>query len=347
MKHNKLLLGAVLFSVLGLLFLYMAGAFTTKLPEQLTETKSDISQLKTMQLSTQEVQERREFTASVSAEQKAILSARLTARIAGVLVDVGDEVKQGDLLIRLESSDLNARVNQTEQALSSAQAQLNVARKEFKRAKALMAKKLIPQSQYDQAESQLKTANANFKQAKATVNEAETTYGYSVITAPFDGVIDKRFINMGDTASPGMQLLSLYNPSSLQLEANISESLVSKAMLGELLQYTLPNLSIAGEGAVVEVSPATDNSSRSFLIKIALANSDKLYPGNFAKIWVNTELVEQLIVPEQAVYQVGQLDYVKVIENEQVKTKLVQLAEHYQVRKGLKVGELVVLNPLD
>ena len=262
MKYNKFLLGAVLFSILALLFLYMAGFFTTKLAEPAIVNDNESKTYETIKLTSQKVQQQREFTASVIAEQKAIVSARLTAKVAELLVDVGDDVKQGDILVRLESSDLDARVNQTEQALSSAQAQLNVARKEFKRAKALLAKKLIPQSKFDQADSQLKTANANFEQAKATVTEAETTYGYSVITAPFDGLIDKRFINMGDTATPGMQLLSLYNPSSLQLQANISESLINKTTLASELKYAVPSLSLQGAGAVVEVSPASDSTSR-------------------------------------------------------------------------------------
>ncbi|EVT76166.1 acrA/AcrE family domain protein, partial [Vibrio parahaemolyticus V-223/04] len=67
-------------------------------------------------------------------------------------------MKQGDVLARLESDDLDARVRQSEQALSSAQAQLNAARKEFSRVRALLNKKLIPQSQFDQAESALQTA---------------------------------------------------------------------------------------------------------------------------------------------------------------------------------------------
>lgn len=348
MKLSKPLLGTILFSVLALMLLLMAGFFTTKLPEQGIKQVTENGNIKTVELLEQSVVKQREFTATVVADQKAILAARLTAKIAEVLVDVGAQVKQGDILVRLESNDLDARVNQTEQALSSAQAQLNVARKEYKRAQALLAKKLIPQSDFDQAESQLKTANANFKQAKATVTEAETTYGFSVITAPFDGVIDTRAINVGDTATPGMHLLSLYNPETLQIEVNVSESLLKKATLGTLLNYQIPSFDIMSQGSVVEVSPATDNTSRSFLLKIALQQTEfPLYPGSYARVWVDSGVEQQLIVPRDATYQVGQLDYVKVLKDGKISTKLVQFSANNQVRKGLVNGDILIINPLN
>ena len=345
-KMPKPVLGVILFSALAVLFLFMAGVFTPKLSEKKIHSNHQFNNLKTQVLLQQKVQKQREFTATVVADQKAILAARLTAKIAEVLVDVGAQVKQGDILIRLESTDLDARVNQTEQALSSAQSQLNIARKQYDRAQALLVKKLISQSDFDQAESQLKTANANFKQAKATVKEAETTYGFSIITAPFDGIVNSRSINVGDTATPGMNLLGLYNPKTLQLEVNISESLLSKANLGSILSYQIPSFNIKSQGNVVEVSPATDSTSRSFLLKIALQHTEKLYPGSYARVWVDSGSTEQLIVPSEAVYQVGQLDYVKVVESNQIKTKLIQLADNFEVRKGLKNGDMVLLNPL-
>lgn len=344
--ESKVLLGTFLFTALGVVFLFMAGFFTPKLSEEKLTNSVQNNNIETVLLEEKEVQKQREFTATVIADQKAVLAARLTAKIAEVLVDVGAQVKKGDILIRLESTDLNARVNQTEQALSSTQSQLNIARKEYNRSKALLGKKLISQSDFDRADLQLKTANANFKQAKATVKEAETTFGFSIITAPFDGIISERSINAGDTATPGMNLLSLYNPKTLQLKVNISESLLNKATLGTLLNYQIPSFNIKAQGNIVEVSPATDSTSRSFLLKVSLENTPQLYPGTFATVWVDSELTKQLIVPQKAIYQIGQLDYVKVLEAGKVKTKLIQFGDNYVVRKGLKVGDKVLLDPL-
>lgn len=347
MKFSKPILTVVLFLMLTILFLYMAGFFTAKLPQQQHTKMIDTSNWKTIILVPENIMNERQFVGIVSAQQKAILSARITARIGEVLVDVGDEVEQGDVLIRLEGAALNAIVRQAEQALSSVQAQLNVARKEFQRSQQLLNKKLISQAQFEQVESQFKTQNANFERAKATVEEAETTYGYSLITAPFTGVIDTRLVNVGDTAAPGMALLSLYNPQTLQLQANISESLVNKAMLNKILRYEIPNFAIKGKGQVVNVSPATDNSSHSFVVKIALNDPQQLLPGSYGNVWIETEKNEVITVPSEAIFQIGQLDYVKVLENEEIKTKLIQLGENNRVRKGLKIGDVLILNPLN
>lgn len=346
MKTSKALLAVVLFAVLGLLFMYMAGSFTEKLPEERIVRASDYADIETIVLKKQQYTRHREFSGTVIADQKAILSARLTARVADVLVDVGDSVKQGDVLMRLESDDLDARVQQTVQALSSAQARLNAARKEFNRVDELVSKNLLSKSEYDRAESELKTAQAGFRQAQAAVSEAETTLNYSIISAPFDGVITQKNVNRGDTATPGMQLVNIYNPATLQLEADVPESQIQYVKLGARLDYQLPSYQLTGEGEVVEISPAADSTSRSFVVKLKLDGKQQLYPGSFGRLSVVSGEVSHLLVPDNTLYQIGQLDYVKVIDNGTVMTKLVQLGENNIVRKGLKEGEQLVVDPL-
>ena len=209
-----------------------------------------------------------------------------------------------------------------------------------------MAKSSYPQSEFDRVESLLKTSQAELKQAQAAVTEAETTFGFSIITAPFNGVVTSRPVNKGDTATPGMQLLSLYNPDTLQIETNISETLIHKVSLGSALEFKLPAYQLEGIGEVVVISPAADHSSRSFVVKLDMNTNAPIYPGSYAKVSVLAGESSVLIVPENAVYQIGQLDYVKVVNNEVLTTRLIQLGTDRVVRKGLKAGEQVVLEPL-
>lgn len=345
MKLNNRWLGTGLFAVLALLFYYMADGFSEKLPTEHKASQESGADYETVTLVAKEVEIERQFPGVIVAEQKANISARLTANVADVLVDVGDTVTKGDVLLRLDSGDLDARVTQTEQALSSTQAQLNNARKEYARVKELVAKKLVPQSQFDKATKDLQTAMANFNQAKAAVREAETTFGYSVITAPFDGVITFKSVNAGDTATPGSNLLSLYNPESLQVEVNVSESVMPYLGLGTQTTVSFPTYKRTTKGQVVEITPAADSGSRSYMVKLTFKSEDVLYPGTYAKVMIplNTEFA--LFVPEQAVYRVGQLDYVKVVDGGKLETRLVQLGSEGRVRKGLVAGDAVVLNP--
>ncbi|MDF2154503.1 efflux RND transporter periplasmic adaptor subunit [Vibrio sp. CAU 1672] len=350
MRINNKLLGVFLFAVLVLLFLFMAGFFTQKLPTELKvrDSQTSVSDLTTYQLELTSEPVKRAFPGVIVAQQQADIAARLTASVVEVLVNVGDEVKQGDVLARLESDDLDARVRQTEQALSSAQAQLNAARKEFVRLKALLDKKLIPQSQFDQGESRLKSARAAFNQAQAAVSEAETTFGFSIIRAPFDGVITQKPVNRGDVATPGALLLSLYNPDSLEIAVNFAESVMPFVDYGKQVMAELPSYQLSLPAQVKEVTPSADVNSRSYSVRLSFETDKIIYPGSYAKIELDLTENQVLRVPSEAVYQVGQLDYVKVVSQQgDIVTRLVQLGEEGRVRAGLAPGEVVVLNPVD
>ena len=350
MKLDSKWLGVILFVVLVLLFLYMAGFFTEKLP---TDRSANINSLddsvvKTHELILTSEPVVREFPGVVVAEQHANIAARLTASVMEVLVNVGDKVKKGDVLARLESDDLDARVRQSEEALSSAQAQLNAARKEFTRVRTLLNRKLIPQSQFDQAESSLKTAQANFNRAQAAVSEAETTFGYSIITAPFDGLVTQKPINKGDTATPGALLFSMYNPESLEIEVNFAESVMPYVSYDKTVQVTLPSYDLSAVAKIKEVTPSADANSRSYKVKLQFDSPGKVYPGSFAKVALALTEDVVLRIPANAVYKVGQLDYVKVVqESGNVETRLIQLGDDGRVRTGLKQGDVVLLDPRD
>lgn len=126
MKLDNKLLGIILIILLALLFLYMAGFFSEKLPTEHSAKTNviDVNSVQTHEMILTSEPVVREFPGVVVADQQADIAARLTASVVEVLVKVGDRVKQGDVLARLESDDLDARVRQSEQALSSAQAQL-------------------------------------------------------------------------------------------------------------------------------------------------------------------------------------------------------------------------------
>ncbi|MBD1559025.1 efflux RND transporter periplasmic adaptor subunit [Vibrio sp. S9_S30] len=345
MKSLKLLVGTGLFAILTVLFIYMAGGFTEKV------VSKPIAQVNTSDISTLIVEytnqpQFREFSGTVIADQQAQLSARVTAKVVEIIADVGDSVTKGAILMRLENDDLDARVKQAEQSLSSAKASLNAASKEYNRVSELVKKRLLPQSEFDRIESQLESARASFKQRQAVMEEAKTTFDYSVIRAPFDGVITTKSIGVGDTAIVGASLMTLYNPQSLQLKVNVSESLINRIKLGADLKFTLPTSDLSGKASVVEISPSADNASRSFVVKLSLSNTPLIYPGVYGKVSVLSHYTRVLSVPESALYQVGQLDYVKVYKEGKLKTQLVQLGQGTEVRKGLKEGDAVVINPL-
>ncbi|MDX1300852.1 efflux RND transporter periplasmic adaptor subunit [Photobacterium sp.] len=349
MKKPVLTIAA--FIGLAILFFAMSGGFVAKLGTTNQDLPGEpLADRATVTVMSKTLPVWQSYTGTIVADQRATLSARLTAQVAEVLVDVGDEVKAGDVLIRLDNLDLDARVRQTEQALASMQAQLNVARKDYIRTKTLIAKKLVAQSKLDDALSALQSAQANFRKTQASLEEAQTTYGYSIIAAPFDGVITQKLVNKGDIASPGVAMLSLYNPLTLMMESDIAASKRYLLKLGQQWPVSLPEQNILLAGIISEITPASDAGSRSVVVKLALENQDQpLYPGLFARVKIKTGEHQALIIPQASTYRIGQLEYVKVVDGDRVVPRLIETRSYNDqqliVRKGVTAGTVLLAEP--
>lgn len=348
MNKKKGLQAVVLGTGLLVLFLGMAGVFTEKVTSKASSSQG-ADDHNTLTLTAIEQPQTRTFSGQLVARQNATLAARMTATVAGVLVDVGDRVEQGDILIRLDNADLSAKVRQVQQALASAQSQLNTARSDYRRMETLLAKKLVPQSQFDDAENRLNTARSEYRRAIAAVDEAETQFGFSLVRAPFTGLITEKIINQGDTATPGAAMLTLYNPDSMEAQVNIAESSLPFVTIGDTLHLRLPTYEKTLTGTIRTITPAADATSRSYRVALTLPVTDgedqARLPGMFVKVTVSQKADSILSVPANARYQIGQLDYVNVVEDNQIIRRLVVLTEEGRVRKGLKAGETVLLHP--
>lgn len=357
MSIKKLSLVIAAFAGLGILFFTISGGFVAKLDTENTALPGEaLDGRETVTVKAKRLPVWQAYTGSIVADQQATLSARLTAQVADVLVDVGDKVKAGDILIRLDNLDLDARVRQTEQALASAQARLNIARKDYERTKSLLRKNLVAQSKLDETLSTLQSAEAGFKQAQASLEEAQATYGYSIIAAPFDGVVTQKLVHKGDIASPGVAMLSLYNPLTLMMESYIAASQRHLLQLGQQWPVTLPEQGLELKAQITEITPASDAGSRSVVVKLAFerevllqTNEQRLYPGMFARVSIQTDEHEALIIPQSSTYRIGQLQYVKVVEDDRVVPRLIETRPFDErqliIRKGSTAGTVLLAEP--
>ena len=148
-----------------------------------------------------------EAAGTVLAARRSAVSSRIMARIERIEVRAGDYVKAGDLLIVLDDRDLQARVEQADQALESAQALLKNADAEYQRLKKLFETKVVSRSELDRAEANFGVARAQETRAKKLIEEARVALTYSEIAAPAAGRVIDRLAEPGDTAAPGAPLL--------------------------------------------------------------------------------------------------------------------------------------------
>jgi membrane fusion protein (multidrug efflux system) len=274
-----------------------------------------------------------EVVGTLEAVQRATVSAKVTGTIAEMPVTLGAAVKQGDLLVKLNVTEISARLSQAETAV--AQAKRNLDREERLLAKSASTRETV---------STMKDA---YHEAQAAQTEARTMLGYATLRAPFSGQVASKLANAGDMATAGAPLLVLENAATLQAVAAVPEELMHTIKPGNTLKVVIPAAGVETTGTVAEIAPAADASSRTATIKLNLAHDPALRPGQFARVILPGRATTTLLVPESAVSAFGQMERLFVVNTSPAKEgqSTVQLR---LVRTGLhRDGQTEILSGLD
>jgi len=269
---------------------------------------------------------------TVRSKQRAVIEAKVSGRLLQYRADPGQVVKSGEVLATLDVEEIRAKCAQAKAVLDQAQRDLG-------RQQQLINSKATSQQELD-------AAAARVKVAAASVNEAETMLGYASVTAPFDGVVTRKFADVGDLAMPGKPLMEIEAPSVLRFETDLPESLLDRVKLGATLPVTLPSLAKPLNATLSEISPVADALSRTFLVKLDLPDAAGLRPGQFGRVAVPIAEARLLLVPRRAVLKRGQMEVVFVVSENHAALRLVKtgkaLAEKLEILSGLEPGEAVV-----
>lgn len=333
------------------LMLALAGAFKPKVavtPDKLLAPTSPAPSERALGVVSRVRLPRQESAVgTIRAVYEAAIASKLLARVEEVRVRAGQAVKQGDVLVRLDKADLEAKIEQALAAQRAAKATYEQAVIDQGRAANLRARESITQSELDKANTVLQTAKAELDRAQRTVEEARIVEGYATITAPISGrVIDKK-VNAGDTVSPGQPLLTMYDPTRMQLIATVRESLALRLNVGQQLPARLDTLGYSCHATISEIVPEAQAESRSFQVKVTGPCPPNVYSGMFGRIFIPLEDEDVLVVPGGAIRRVGQLDEVDVVDGNTISRRAVQLGRSLdqgrEVLSGLEEGEKVVL----
>lgn len=343
---KKIIVPLLAVVILMLMIAWMAGAFNEKMaPGVIAVDPQETGAPVTVEALDVTVIEK--VPATVEATQATLISARLMARIMAVHVRAGDSVKKGDLLLELESSDLEAQVRQAEAQARATSARLEEAKKNLARAVELESSGVVSVAQLDRARANNQSLTAELAAAEQAMAEARSALSYALIAAPFDGRVVDRFAEPGDTAQPGSQLLALYNPLNLRVEAQVREHLALNLEVGRQLQVEVPSLGKVVDAVIEERVPAADPGSRSFLVKAGVAFDKGMLPGMYARLLVPAGTDRQLLIPADSVVHVGQMDLVWVYQDGQAHRRFVRIGNvtpdgKIEVLSGLAEGEQIL-----
>jgi RND family efflux transporter MFP subunit len=274
-----------------------------------------------------------EVVGTVQAKLHATLEAKLSGRIDKMPVQLGQPVKAGELVARLDAAEIKARMEQAEAGLQQAE-------RDWKRTSALFDQQAATRSDYDAADSR-------YRVAKAAVAEAQAMMGYVEILAPFAGVVTKKWADVGDLATPGKPLIGIEDPSMLQLEADVPDALASRIQQNARLAIQVDSLKDELAGTVMEIAPTADPVSRSFRVKLDLPQTVGVRSGQFARLIVPVGESRSVRVPTSAVVIRGQLEILFVVTNQRAQLHLVKtgrtIGDEVEILAGLNSGESVVV----
>ncbi|HTS48522.1 MAG TPA: efflux RND transporter periplasmic adaptor subunit [Bryobacteraceae bacterium] len=315
-----------------------------------------------------------EAVGTVRARTSAVMASQIMGSVREVKVHTGDSVSPGQLLVTIDSRDLDVAVRErqaareeavsargeVEHAVAAAQANLDLAKVTFRRMQELYDKKSISDQEYDEANARLKAAQAGYdmavakraqvaakiQQATEAVSSAEVMRGYAEIRAPFAGIVTEKPVEPGAMAIPGTPLLTVEQSGALRLEVPVEESFLASVRAGQAVTVTLDSLDRTLEARVSELGPLVDPASRAFLVKIDLPNVPQLRSGMFGRAKFSRGARPALVVPIAAVSEQGQLQSVIVVEEGSAHTRLVTLGQKrgdvVEILSGLNAGERVV-----
>lgn len=306
-----------------------------------------------------------EAAGTVKAKTVSSVASRVMGAVTSIVVNEGDHVKKGSLLLTIEDGDIREKVrsaeagrNEAAKALEAAKENLALQDLTYERYKKLFEGKAISRQEFDTVETRRDTSRLEYeraeeavKRAEAGVNEARVYRSYARVVSPVDGIVSEKRIEVGSMATPGTPLVIIEDTSSFVLEAHADERLSGSIKKGLSLGVTIDSLSKTFDGRVTEVLPSVDPASRTFLVKIILKGPG-LRSGLYGRVSFPVAQKTATVAPVSAVASKGQLKGVYAVDEAGVVTyRLVRTGESYgtdvEILSGVDPGEKIIVEGVD
>ena len=290
------------------------------------------------------------LTGSLAPLTEATVKAKVAGELVAVTVREGESVKQGQVLARIDLTEVQAKVAAREADVAAAKAQLVWAEKNRNQQKALLDKSFISQSAFDNIQSNYDVAVAKLHAADAELVVARKSQGDAVLVAPFSGIVSLRHAQPGERVALDAKVVSIVDLSRLQLEASVPPAAIGQVRVGQTMNFRVEGF---GErefaGRIERINPAATAGSRSISVYAVIDNREGMLRGGmFAQGALTLSRVDNaLAVPASAVREeIGQT-FVYAIEDGLIKRKNVKVgapdaAGRVQVLDGLAAGDRIV-----
>ena len=291
------------------------------------------------------------ISGTLAPENDATLRAEIAGAVVQTLVDQGQRVTRGQLVARIDDAGIRDVALSARSALSTAQANLEIAQRENERNEALLKAGAIAERNVEQSRTQVTAARSQLANAQALLASAQKQLENTRILAPFDGIVSARPINAGDVVTPGTAIMTIVDPRTMRLEASVPAEALPSVRLGGTVDFTVngyPNRRFSGR--ITRINPVADPTTRQVRILASLPNQGgTLVGGLFAEGRVSSEMRVAPVLPTSAVDERGLRPTVIVLKGGRTQKAEVQLGirdaatETVEGVSGVVPGDTVLL----
>ena len=332
----------------GALLLVLVAACGSQEPPR---PAAPATQLNTAAVEVREVELTYSAEAVVEAVRQSTVAAQIAGRVVELRFDVGDYVKKGEVIVRIDERAAAQALAATEAQVRQAEAALRNARAEYERAKQLVAQKFLSQAALDRAEADYKSAQERVSALIAGAGQAATERGFATVVAPYSGIVSARHVELGEMAAPGKPLMTGFDPGTLRVTATVQQAQMAAIQAGAKARIELPSVARWIDAAQVTIIPAADPRTHTTQVRIGLPPEVRgIYPGIYARAHFVTGRKSALLVPRAAVIRRSELTAVYVVADtiqlRQVRLGTAGDEKAVEVLAGLKAGERVALEPV-
>jgi RND family efflux transporter MFP subunit len=289
----------------------------------------------------------------VEAVKQSTVAAQISGRVVAVNFDVGDSVKKGQVIVRIDPTEVNQFYAASQAQVAQAAAALRNAKAQYERTQRLVEQKFMSAAAMDKAQADYQAAKAQLAVAEAGSGQAAATRGYATVTAPYSGVVSARLVELGEMVVPGKPIMTGFDPRELRVTASMPQYQLDAVRRLASASVEFPALKKRVQAIRVTILPAADAQTHTTPVRLDLpAGIEGLYPGMFARAYFAVGRVKKLLIPASAVAQRSEVAGVYVVgEAGELRFRQIRLGEavgerDVEVLAGVAPGEKVALDPV-
>lgn len=300
-----------------------------------------------------------DYVADIQSVRNVELRARVPGFLEEIYVDEGRAVKKGQPLFRINDAEFRTQVAKAQAAYNNAQAQARVTHLELDRVKMLVEKDIISASELAVAQSKLKAAQASVAEAQSLRNTAALNLSYTMVRAPFDGLVDRIPLKAGSLVADGTLLTTVSDPSAVYAYFNVAENEyleyaktrqqnAARPGSSEVTLLLADGTPYAYPGKIQTQENEFEENTGSIAFRAQFPNPEKLLKhGATGRVRLTNPIHNVVLVPQKAVFEIQDKNYVFVVgEGNKVKMQAfipqTRLSDYYVVKSGLKSGQKIV-----